>query len=163
LREAFANLVHNAIEYSQRGGRVTVRTGRHGAQSCVEVADDGPGIPDAERDHVLEPLYRVPSTPGPGSGLGPPTLRETAPGRGDDDDKSEKVTRDRAAAKKPALLRSGAPNGQATRWGLRCGGALRLVMEPVGEQSGLGELLKPVTQHKLVRRRLDVDSGRATL
>src|SRR5512134_1591480 len=29
LREALANLVHNAIEYSQRGGRVTVRTGRN--------------------------------------------------------------------------------------------------------------------------------------
>src|SRR5438105_377612 len=82
LREAFANLVHNAIEYSQRGGRVTVRTGRHGVQSLVEVEDDGPGIPEAEREHVLERFYRVPGTAGTGSGLGLAIVREIAAGHG---------------------------------------------------------------------------------
>jgi two-component system sensor histidine kinase TctE len=54
LREALANLVHNALEYSFRGGRVTVRTGRRSDESYVEVEDDGPGIPPAERERVLE-------------------------------------------------------------------------------------------------------------
>lgn len=82
LREAVANLVHNAIEYSQRGGRVTVRTGSNGARSYVEVEDDGPGIPPQERERVLERFYRVPGTPGTGSGLGLAIVREIAAGHG---------------------------------------------------------------------------------
>jgi len=82
LREALANLVHNAIEYSQRGGRVTVRTGRNGTHSFLEVEDDGPGIPPAERERVLERFYRVPGTPGTGSGLGLAIVREIASGHG---------------------------------------------------------------------------------
>jgi two-component system sensor histidine kinase TctE len=80
LREALANLVHNAIEYSQRGGRVTVRTGRRGTYSFVEIEDDGPGIPPAERERVLERFYRVPGTSGTGSGLGLAIVREIAAG-----------------------------------------------------------------------------------
>jgi two-component system sensor histidine kinase TctE len=80
LREAMANLVHNAIEYSQRGGRVTVRTGQDGRHSFVEVEDDGPGIPVQERERVLERFYRVPGTPGTGSGLGLAIVREIAAG-----------------------------------------------------------------------------------
>jgi len=82
LREALANLVHNAIEYSQRGGRVTVRTGRNGTHSFLEVEDDGPGIPPPERERVLERFYRVPGTPGTGSGLGLAIVREIASGHG---------------------------------------------------------------------------------
>jgi two-component system sensor histidine kinase TctE len=84
LREAMANLVHNAIEYSQRGGRVTVRTGSSGRRSFVEVEDDGPGIPPHERERVLERFYRVPGTPGTGSGLGLAIVREIAAGHGGD-------------------------------------------------------------------------------
>jgi two-component system sensor histidine kinase TctE len=80
LREAMANLVHNAIEYSQRGGRVTVRTGSDASHSFVEVEDDGPGIPPHERERVLERFYRVPGTPGTGSGLGLAIVREIAAG-----------------------------------------------------------------------------------
>jgi len=82
LREALANLVHNALEYSQRGGHVTVRTGRNGTHSFLEVEDDGPGIPPPERDRVLERFYRVPGTPGTGSGLGLAIVREIATGHG---------------------------------------------------------------------------------
>jgi len=82
LREALANLVHNAIEYSQRGGRVTLRTGRRGGRSVVEVEDEGPGIPPQERERVLERFYRVPGTPGTGSGLGLAIVREIAAGHG---------------------------------------------------------------------------------
>jgi two-component system sensor histidine kinase TctE len=82
LREALANLVHNAIEYSQRGGRVTVRTGRRENLVFIEVEDDGPGIPPAERERVLERFYRVPGTAGTGSGLGLAIVREIAAGHG---------------------------------------------------------------------------------
>jgi two-component system sensor histidine kinase TctE len=78
LREALSNLVHNAIEYSNRGGRVTVRTGRRNGHAFLEVEDDGPGIAPEERDRVLERFYRVPGTSGTGSGLGLAIVREIA-------------------------------------------------------------------------------------
>jgi two-component system sensor histidine kinase TctE len=82
LREALSNLVHNAIEYSQGGGRVTVRTGQRAGASFAEVEDDGPGIAPQERERVLERFYRVPGTPGTGSGLGLAIVREIAAGHG---------------------------------------------------------------------------------
>ena len=78
LREALSNLVHNALEYTQRGGRVTVRTGRRSGVSFLEVEDDGPGIALPERARVLERFYRVPGTPATGSGLGLAIVREIA-------------------------------------------------------------------------------------
>jgi two-component system sensor histidine kinase TctE len=78
LREALGNLIHNALEYTQHGGRVTVRTGMRNNQACIEVEDDGPGIPAAEREHVLERFYRVAGTAGTGSGLGLSIVREIA-------------------------------------------------------------------------------------
>ena len=78
LREALSNLVHNALEYSNRGGRVTVRTGRANGHAFLEVEDDGPGIAQEERARVLERFYRVPGTRGTGSGLGLAIVREIA-------------------------------------------------------------------------------------
>jgi two-component system sensor histidine kinase TctE len=82
LREALANLLHNAIEYSPRGARVTVRTGLRDGRACLEVEDDGPGIALPERERVLDRFYRVPGTPGTGSGLGLAIVREIASGHG---------------------------------------------------------------------------------
>jgi len=80
-----------------------------------------------------------------------------------EDDLVEKVRDKLAAAKKPELLTYGVTNEEATRWGLPCGGTLQLVVEPVTEKSGLGELLAKVQSQQLVRRRVEMDSGRATL
>ena len=78
LREALANLIHNALEYTPPGGRVTARTGTRNNNPFLEVEDDGPGIPPAERQQVLERFYRVPGTAGTGSGLGLSIVREIA-------------------------------------------------------------------------------------
>jgi two-component system sensor histidine kinase TctE len=82
LREALANLLHNAIEYSPRGARITVRTGVRGDKPYLEVEDEGPGIPAEERARVLDRFYRVPATPGTGSGLGLAIVREIASAHG---------------------------------------------------------------------------------
>ncbi len=82
LREALANLVHNAIQYSSRGSHVTVRTGCVEGRPFAEVEDDGPGIPSVETERVLERFYRVPGTSGTGSGLGLAIVREIAAGHG---------------------------------------------------------------------------------
>jgi two-component system sensor histidine kinase TctE len=78
LREAYANLAHNALEYTPRGGHVTVRTGLHEGRPMLELEDDGPGIPDTERERVLERFYRVAGSSGSGSGLGLAIVREIA-------------------------------------------------------------------------------------
>ncbi len=76
LREMLGNLIDNAIRYTPSGGHVTVRlTPEHGALR-IEVDDDGPGIPEAERDAVLERFHRVLGTGVEGCGLGLAIVRE---------------------------------------------------------------------------------------
>jgi len=52
---------------------------------------------------------------------------------------------------------------EARRFGLPCGGTIQLVLEPLTEQSGIGELLTAIEGGKLVVRRLDLGSGVTTL
>jgi len=79
-----------------------------------------------------------------------------------EDDLIEKV-RARSVARLPQLVTYGVTNEEATRWGLPCGGTLQVVLEPVGEASGLDELLATISRQQLVKRRLDMKSGRVTL
>ena len=78
LRELLANLVDNAIRYTPEGGTVTIRCGRRGDTAFLEVEDDGPGVPAAERARVLERFYRVQGTHGEGTGLGLAIAHEIA-------------------------------------------------------------------------------------
>ena len=56
MLRALTNVIMNASRYGQRA-RVTL-TARAGTGFVVEVADDGPGIPDEEKARVFEPFYR---------------------------------------------------------------------------------------------------------
>jgi len=69
IRRVLINLVDNAIEAMERKGAIIVETQRDPANSIVRivVADDGPGIPAAEREKLFLPYY---STKRRGSGLG---------------------------------------------------------------------------------------------
>lgn len=67
-----ANLVENAITHGRPGGRVVVSLDA-APRLALTVADDGPGIPAAERDRVLRHFHRLDaarSQPGSGLGLG---------------------------------------------------------------------------------------------
>lgn len=77
LREMFSNLIDNAIKYTPAGGKITVRT-RAGEFAIVEIEDNGPGIPESERDLVFERFYRILGSGADGSGLGLPIVREIA-------------------------------------------------------------------------------------
>ncbi|WP_343714390.1 ATP-binding protein [Inquilinus sp.] len=56
LKRAFANLIDNAVAYGG-SARVALRDGPAGV--TVAIADDGPGIPEAELDRVLQPFQRI--------------------------------------------------------------------------------------------------------
>jgi len=78
LRELLANLVDNAIKYTPVGGTVTIRCGPAAGGVFLEVDDDGPGVPETERERVLERFYRVRGTQGEGTGLGLAIAEEIA-------------------------------------------------------------------------------------
>ncbi|MGA1860133.1 sensor histidine kinase [Azospirillum sp. 11R-A] len=80
--ELLGNLLDNAIRYNRPGGTVTVRVAEEPATGPVmEVEDDGPGIPEAERGRVFERFYRLDrpgEPPRTGSGLGLAIVRALA-------------------------------------------------------------------------------------
>ncbi|MBN9222508.1 MAG: HAMP domain-containing histidine kinase, partial [Mesorhizobium sp.] len=82
LREMVVNLVDNALRYSASGGSVTVRLSAADGEAVLIVADDGPGIPADERNHVFERFYRVAGSTEEGSGLGLAIVREVVDNAG---------------------------------------------------------------------------------
>ncbi|HEV6964342.1 sensor histidine kinase [Roseateles sp.] len=70
LRELLENLIHNAVTYAGPGARITVRSGTDGEGPWLEVEDNGPGIPVAERPAAMQRFRRGSSAAGAGSGLG---------------------------------------------------------------------------------------------
>ncbi|BCG03012.1 two-component sensor histidine kinase (plasmid) [Paraburkholderia sp. PGU19] len=72
------NLVDNAVRYTPAGGKVDVSVVQAGGEVMFEVADSGPGIPDAELERVLEPFYRLDHSITSGSGLGLSIVSEIA-------------------------------------------------------------------------------------
>jgi len=86
LAELLGNLIDNALRYTQSGGTVTVSVERrveHGRRvACVAVEDNGPGVPEAERERIFERFHRVLGTGTEGAGLGLAIVREIALGHG---------------------------------------------------------------------------------
>ncbi|MBI3912204.1 MAG: PAS domain S-box protein [Armatimonadetes bacterium] len=74
-------LIENGIKYSVRGGSVTVSVAPGQGGVIVQVVDNGPGIPDDEKDHIFEPFYRSPAAMRdqiPGTGLGLNIVKQIA-------------------------------------------------------------------------------------
>jgi signal transduction histidine kinase len=70
IAQALANLIDNAVKYTDQGTVKVTLTQREGRPAFI-VADSGPGVPEAYRDKVLERLFRLEqSRTSPGSGLG---------------------------------------------------------------------------------------------
>jgi signal transduction histidine kinase len=70
--DAIANLVDNAIKHGRAGGQVVVANENMDGRSVISIADDGPGIPADEHEHVFKRFYRLEHgryTPGNGLGL----------------------------------------------------------------------------------------------
>jgi signal transduction histidine kinase len=69
LNQVWTNLIDNAADAMSGRGRLVLRTRRDGDELVVEVADDGPGIPEAVQPRVFEAFFTT-KTAGRGSGLG---------------------------------------------------------------------------------------------
>ena len=78
VRDMLGNLLDNAIRYTQRGGQVTVRVTGSTRSVELSVEDNGPGIPESERERVFERFYRVLGNGTEGCGLGLAIVREIA-------------------------------------------------------------------------------------
>jgi signal transduction histidine kinase len=61
-------LLENALAYTPEGGRVRIRVGRERERVWLSVDDNGPGIPESERERVFERFYRSEVTAGRRSG-----------------------------------------------------------------------------------------------
>jgi two-component system sensor histidine kinase QseC len=65
------NLLDNALRYAGAGARIEISCRAHAEGGLLlSVRDDGPGVPAAERERIFDRFYRVPGTPGRGSGIG---------------------------------------------------------------------------------------------
>lgn len=72
LFQAVANLLDNAIKYTQQGGRIVLKAGQTKQGAEIIVSDNGPGIPAFEYDRLVQRFYRLDqsrNTPGNGLGL----------------------------------------------------------------------------------------------
>lgn len=80
LKRLFSNLVENALKY---GECARIKLLRDGESVVIEVEDDGPGVPAAQRESVFEPFVRLNEGAG-GAGLGLPAARSIARAHGGD-------------------------------------------------------------------------------
>jgi two-component system nitrogen regulation sensor histidine kinase NtrY len=92
LKRVLVNLIDNAIEAMDRRGAIAIETARDQPNGFVRmvVADDGPGIPEGEREKLFLPYY---STKGRGSGLGLAIVRRIVAEHGGSVDVADNVPR----------------------------------------------------------------------
>jgi len=70
IAQILENLIANAIKFSPKGSRVTVRLKEDDGDARFEVADEGPGIADADLPRIFDPFFRAKVAQGRGLGLG---------------------------------------------------------------------------------------------
>lgn len=87
LRQVLLNLLDNAVRYGPAGQTVMVATARVGDRWTLEVSDEGPGVPEREREAIFDPYYRLPRDMGGavgGTGIGLAVVRRLVRAHGGD-------------------------------------------------------------------------------
>ncbi|MCR5879143.1 ATP-binding protein [Phenylobacterium sp. J367] len=83
FEQAVGNVVENAARYTPAGGAITVTAAVRDGMVRVEVADEGPGVREAELERIFEKFYRSDRTARtPGTGLGLSIARGLLEGMG---------------------------------------------------------------------------------
>lgn len=75
MRDMLDNLLLNAAEAAGSAARIEVRLKTEPTRAILEIHDNGPGIPPAQREQVLQPLFTTKET---GMGLGLLSAKSTA-------------------------------------------------------------------------------------
>jgi signal transduction histidine kinase len=70
IQQVLSNLIGNAIKFTPRGGRITVRGERLANDVRVAVTDTGPGIPAEQLPHIFGQFWQASRTDRRGIGLG---------------------------------------------------------------------------------------------
>ncbi len=79
LALVITNLCDNAIRYTSEGGHIRISTESKDGIGTIAVSDDGPGIPEQERERIFERFYRAEGTKTiPGTGIGLAIVRRVA-------------------------------------------------------------------------------------
>ncbi len=55
--QLLSNLIGNAVKYTPEGTPIAVSVCRAGSMVCISVADEGPGVPDAEKSRIFDSFY----------------------------------------------------------------------------------------------------------
>jgi signal transduction histidine kinase len=111
LTRMLTNLIDNATRHA--AGRVEVRLDRVGEWARIQVTDDGPGIPAADRERVFARFARLDEGRGRdegGAGLGLAIVRETARAHGGDVRLEDNAPGLRAVVRLPVLQDPGVPD-----------------------------------------------------
>jgi len=78
MEEVFINLLSNGIKYTGNGGLVNLEAYTEGSYLCVQVSDNGIGIPPEDLPHIFDKFYRVKNAQTrkvTGTGLGLPIVK----------------------------------------------------------------------------------------
>ncbi|ODA18574.1 hypothetical protein A9G00_21435 [Achromobacter xylosoxidans] len=73
LASAIENILRNALRFAPAGGAIQVRLLADAGEACLEIEDNGPGVPEKELAYLFEPFYQgapAAGTPHGGAGLG---------------------------------------------------------------------------------------------
>jgi signal transduction histidine kinase len=79
LNQVWTNLLDNAIDAVDGSGCIWIRTSQEPGRLLVEIADDGPGVPEEVQPRVFEPFFTTKDV-GEGTGLGLDTARRIVAG-----------------------------------------------------------------------------------
>ena len=59
IAQVFSILIDNAFSYTPSGGKVDLILSVKGSEAVICVSDNGPGIPDEEKEFVFDRFYRT--------------------------------------------------------------------------------------------------------
>ena len=57
ITQVLTNLLNNAIKYTPKGSTITIRAEKRGSSVFVSVADNGPGVPDSDKEKIFDMFY----------------------------------------------------------------------------------------------------------
>lgn len=70
MEQALMNVLHNAVLYTPEGTPIRITARASEREGTIEIADQGPGLPEEELERVFEKFHRLPGSRSGGTGLG---------------------------------------------------------------------------------------------